>query len=61
LLDVMPACAATSARKPPAIYGVLSDIADSLSALSDQLCGSYLSHAIMPRALAGTPPDRGRA
>jgi len=61
LLDVIPACAATSAGVPPAIYGVLSDIAESLSALSDQLCGSYLSHAVMPRALAGGTPDKGGA
>jgi uncharacterized alpha-E superfamily protein len=58
LLDVLPACAATSAGMPPAIYNVLSEIAESLSALSDQLCGSYLSHAMMPRALAGTTPEK---
>src|SRR5664279_5254887 len=61
LLDVIPACAPPGAGKPPAISGVLGDIADSLSALSDELCGTYLSHAIMPRALAGAAPGEGGA
>jgi hypothetical protein len=61
LLDVIPACAPPGAGKPPAISGVLGDIADSLSALSDELCGTYLSHAIMPRAMAGATPGEGGA
>ncbi len=59
LLDVIPACVSTTAGKPPPIYDVLSDVAASLSTLSDALCDSYLNHAVMPRALASATPGEG--
>lgn len=54
LLDVVPACQAQGEGKPPALQAVLHDVESDLFTLSDQLCGSYLSHALMPRALAGS-------
>jgi uncharacterized circularly permuted ATP-grasp superfamily protein/uncharacterized alpha-E superfamily protein len=53
LLDVMPACLPSKDGQPPPIFGVFGEIAGNLSSLSSELCGSYLSHAVMPRALAG--------
>jgi uncharacterized circularly permuted ATP-grasp superfamily protein/uncharacterized alpha-E superfamily protein len=61
LLDVIPACVPDQAGHPPPILAVLAEITGGLSALSEELCGSYLSHAVMPRALAGSPRPRGGA
>jgi uncharacterized alpha-E superfamily protein len=61
LLDVIPACVATTTGKPPPIYDVLSEIAANLSTLSDALCDSYLTHAVMSRALASAAPGEGAA
>jgi uncharacterized circularly permuted ATP-grasp superfamily protein/uncharacterized alpha-E superfamily protein len=61
LLDVMPACLPSKDGQPPPIFGVLGEIAGNLSSLSSELCGSYLSHAVMPRALAGATNPGGGA
>jgi len=53
LLDVVPACETRTDGEPPPLHAILLAIDSDLSALSDELCGSYLSHALMPRALAG--------
>jgi uncharacterized alpha-E superfamily protein len=54
LLDVVPACQTTKEGEPPPLHAVLHEIDKDLSSLSDELCGSYLSHALMPRPLAGS-------
>lgn len=59
LVDVVPACASAEPGKAPPILGLLADVAGALSVLSDELCGSYLSHAIVARALAVTPGKDG--
>jgi uncharacterized circularly permuted ATP-grasp superfamily protein/uncharacterized alpha-E superfamily protein len=53
LLDVVPMCQPVQPGDPPPLHAVLSEIETDLSTLSDELCGSYLSHALMPRPLAG--------
>jgi uncharacterized alpha-E superfamily protein len=53
LLDVVPACQAAKEGEPPPLHAVLDQIEGQMSMLSDELCGSYLSHALMPRPLAG--------
>jgi len=58
LLDVVPACQASADGQPPLILSLLGEIEADLSLLSDELCSSYLSHALMPRALAG-PATKG--
>lgn len=52
LLDVIPACQSATVGEPPPLLAVLHEIDSELSTLSDELCGSYLSHALMPRPLA---------
>jgi uncharacterized circularly permuted ATP-grasp superfamily protein/uncharacterized alpha-E superfamily protein len=52
LLDVVPACQATAEGQPPLLLSLLGSIESDLLLLSDGLCSSYLSHALMPRALA---------
>jgi uncharacterized circularly permuted ATP-grasp superfamily protein/uncharacterized alpha-E superfamily protein len=52
LLDVMPACQTTAQGGPPPLHAILHEIETALSTLSEELCGSYLSHALMPRPLA---------
>jgi uncharacterized circularly permuted ATP-grasp superfamily protein/uncharacterized alpha-E superfamily protein len=54
LLDVISACQDAGKDEPPALRGILGEIEADLSLLSDELCSSYLNHAVMPRALAGT-------
>lgn len=54
LLDVGSACQAGPEGGPPALNAILRDCESDLSALSEELCGSYLSHAQVPRSLAGT-------
>jgi len=54
LLDVVAACQPQADGRAPPIHAALQDIEGDLSKLSDELCSSYLSHALMPRALAGT-------
>ncbi len=54
LLDVVPACQAEKEGEPPPLHAILHEIDGELTMLSDELCGSYLSHALMPRPLAGT-------
>ena len=53
LLDVVPACEAPAAGEPPPLHAILQAIEADLSLLSAELCGGYLSHALMPRALSG--------
>ena len=55
LLDVMPACQPSEQGGPPPLAAILDEIESDLSTLSKELCGGYLSHALMPRPLAGTP------
>ncbi len=53
LLDVVPACRAPADGEPPPLEAILHETEADLMGLSDELCGSYLSHALMPRSLAG--------
>jgi uncharacterized circularly permuted ATP-grasp superfamily protein/uncharacterized alpha-E superfamily protein len=52
LLDVIPACQSPGPGERPALYAVMGEIETDLGLLSEQLCGGYLNHALMPRALA---------
>jgi uncharacterized alpha-E superfamily protein len=54
LLDVVPACQAAAEGQPPLLLSLLGAIESDLLLLSDGLCSSYLSHALMPRALASS-------
>ena len=51
LMDLLPACEPRDA-KPPALYGLLGEIEEDLSRLSENLCGGYLNHAVVARPLA---------
>ena len=54
LMDVVPMCQPVVPGSPPPLHAVLGEIETDLSKLSEELCGSTLSHALMPRPLAGS-------
>jgi uncharacterized circularly permuted ATP-grasp superfamily protein/uncharacterized alpha-E superfamily protein len=55
LLDVAAACTSAAPHVPPPLYDTLGEIEAGLAALSDELSGGRLNHALMPRALAPEP------
>jgi uncharacterized alpha-E superfamily protein len=59
LLDVVPACQPPGEGVPPALHGILGDIENDLSLLSEQLCSGYLNHALLARPLASAIPAKG--
>jgi uncharacterized alpha-E superfamily protein len=59
LLDVVPACQPPGEGVPPALHGILGDIENDLSLLSEQLCSGYLNHALLARPLASAMPAKG--
>jgi uncharacterized alpha-E superfamily protein len=59
LLDVGPACQSAGVGKRPPLLAVLVDLETELLELSNQLCGGYLSHALLARPLAVEPPRGG--
>jgi uncharacterized circularly permuted ATP-grasp superfamily protein/uncharacterized alpha-E superfamily protein len=58
LLDVGPACQPSGDQGPQPLQAVLREVESDLSRLSDELCGTYLNHALMPRPLAGSVEGR---
>jgi uncharacterized circularly permuted ATP-grasp superfamily protein/uncharacterized alpha-E superfamily protein len=59
LLDVVPACQPLTEGARPTLHGILGDMENDLSLLSEQLCGGYLNHALLARPLASAIPAKG--
>ncbi|MGD0837560.1 MAG: circularly permuted type 2 ATP-grasp protein [Polyangia bacterium] len=53
LLDVGRAQLEEEGGELPQLQRVLDEVEAALAKLSDELCGGYLSHALLPRSLAG--------